>query len=70
MMKCRECEFASFVKVNGGPNRYYCKNPDARFVRSECEPTPLICRTERNSEEVTIKTSPRWCPLRKGKNNA
>ena len=63
--KCSECEFAEFTDGNGRPNRYYCKHPDARFARSESEPTPMICRTERHSKELIIKTSPRWCPRRK-----
>lgn len=67
MMKCKDCEYKSFLERKCGPNRYYCKHPEARFARSECEPTPLICKTERHSEELTIKTSPRWCPLRRKK---
>ena len=65
MEKCSECEYAKFVDYNGNPNRYYCHNEDARFARSECEPYPLICRTDRHSTEMKIKTSPRWCPFRK-----
>lgn len=63
--RCTECNHKSFMKGNGRPNRWYCHNPDARYARSECEPTPMICRTERHSEELTVKTSPKWCPIRK-----
>lgn len=63
--KCNECEFAEFEGRKCGTNRYYCKHPEARFARSESEPTPMICRTERHSKKLTIKTSPRWCPRRK-----
>lgn len=63
--KCSECEFAEFEGRKCGPNRYYCKHPEARFARGETEPTPMICRTERHSKELIIKTSPRWCPGRK-----
>ena len=63
--KCCECEFAELSELKGGTNRYYCKHPEARFARGETEPTPMICITERHSKELTIKTSPRWCPRRK-----
>lgn len=62
-VKCSECNYKRLVRYNGNPNRYYCDHPDARFVRSECEPVPMICRTKRHSDELIIKTSPKWCPL-------
>lgn len=62
--KCSECEYAEFTPGNGNPNRYYCMNEKARFARNQCEPNPLICKTERHSNKFTIKTSPKWCPLR------
>lgn len=55
---CKDCSYKKFV-----PGRYYCENPNARFARSECEPTPLICKTGRHDEVMTVKTRPRWCPL-------
>ncbi len=64
-VKCKECDHKKFVSDKAGCNRWYCENPEARFARSECEPTPMICRTKRHSKEVTVKTSPKWCPLRK-----
>lgn len=63
-MKCKDCTYKLFSENKSGPSRYYCKHPKARFVRSECEPTPMICRTKRHSDEITIKTSPKWCPLK------
>lgn len=59
-MDCKDCEFKHFQKHNGNPNRYYCLHPKA----VEGVGSRLICRTERHSEAITIKTSPRWCPLR------
>ena len=64
-IKCKDCEFKSFLVLKCAPGRYYCKHPDASFARSECEPMPMICKTDRHSDEITIKTSPKWCPLRK-----
>lgn len=62
MMKCKDCEYKSFLERKCGPNRYYCDHPEAQFgiIRNA-----LICKTERHSEELTIKTSPKWCPLRR-----
>ena len=65
MQNCKDCEHKTYGSIKGSSGRYYCKHPEARFVRSECEPTPMICRTGRHSDEITIKTSPKWCPLRK-----
>lgn len=63
-VRCSECEHKELLERNGGANRYYCVHPKAQFVRSECEPTPMICRTVRHSTEMTVKTSPAWCPLK------
>ncbi len=64
-MKCSECSYAKFEKINGSPNRYYCVHKDIKnYINAGRE---LICRTERCSTEMKIKTSPRWCPLRKVK---
>ena len=64
-MKCKDCGYKRLYVVKGGINRFYCEHPDARFARSECESTPMICRTKRHSKELTIKTAPKWCPFRK-----
>lgn len=66
-MKCKDCGQKKYYPGNGNPGRYYCEHPEARYAKSECEPTPMICRTGRHSDEITIKTSPKWCPLRKKK---
>lgn len=58
-MKCKDCDLKVFEKGNGQPNRYYCQHPKAiADVGSR-----MICRTERHSEELTIKTAPKWCPI-------
>lgn len=63
-MKCNECEDAKFYDGNGTPSRYYCTNKEALKTRS-CPANTLICKTARHSKEFTIKTSPKWCPIRK-----
>ena len=67
MIKCKDCGYKTYLERNGNPNRYHCEHPEARYARSECEPTPMICRTKRYSKELTIATSPKWCPRRKEK---
>lgn len=64
---CVNCEHCSFVDCNGSPNRYYCdhrENPNAVRGSSSCT---LICKTERHSKEFSIKRTPRWCPVTKGR---
>ena len=61
--KCSKCEDAKFQDMNGRPNRWYCEHPEVRKYVS-CPANTLICKTERHTKEITIKTSPRWCPRR------
>ena len=69
-MNCKDCSYKEFHNGNGRPGRYYCLHDDARYARNKCEPTPMICRTERHDDKLTIKTAPRWCPLnRKGESD-
>lgn len=56
--KCRKCENTEFQDMNGSPNRWYCKHPEVREHVS-CPADTLICKTERYSTEITIKTSPK-----------
>ncbi len=56
-MKCKECMYTKFEH-----NRCYCKNEEAlNFYKLG---SPLICRSKKGEQKVTIKTSPKWCPLR------
>lgn len=59
-MKCSECNYAKFEAYRSGPNRYYCTNPKA----TEGVGCRVICRTDRGSAVMKIKTSPQWCPKR------
>ena len=47
-MNCKDCSYKKFYDMNGRPGRYYCLHDEAKFARSECEPHPIICRTERH----------------------
>lgn len=60
-MKCINCRYKSFEEYKDGLNRYFCNNPEA--IKNTG--SKLICKTERHSTELKIKTSPRWCPLKK-----
>lgn len=62
LMKCVDCDLKKLQECKCGGNRYYCGHPDAPRQNGPA----LICKTERHSTELTIKTRPRWCPLRKG----
>ncbi len=64
MIKCSECKDAHFKDMNGCPGRWYCEYPNVREYVS-CPADTLICKTERHKKNMTIKTSPRWCPRRK-----
>lgn len=59
-MKCSECGHEVFEHGNGGPNRYYCKHPEAVSGIGSW----MICRTERYSTDLKIKTAPKWCPYK------
>lgn len=58
--KCAGCRRCRFEDCNGSPNRYYCVHPAVMAGMGN----RMVCRTERHSTAITIKTSPRWCPLR------
>lgn len=60
-MKCKDCEFLVFEEHKSGVNRYYCKNTIAAAVAQAG--ARMICRTDRHTTELKIKTVPRWCPL-------
>lgn len=53
-MNCKDCSYKKFYDMNGRPGRYYCLHDEAKFARSECEPHPIICRTERHDIEVEV----------------
>jgi len=65
-MKCKDCEYQSFSRgypehvKSSGLSSYYCKHPDHPSING----ATLICKTKRGCEELTIKTSPKWCPLK------
>ncbi len=63
-MKCKSCKYLYFIKGNGSPSRYYCSN-EILFQKKHCG-SVLISRCDRHSNELKIKSSPNWCPLKEG----
>ena len=61
-MKCSECNHCKFAEDKGGVNRYYCTHKKA--AASVNASARLITSTKRHDTELTVKTSPRWCPLK------
>lgn len=57
-IKCTECESVYFQSRNGSPSRYYCLHPSVVAGVGSV----AICRCKRGSDEITIKSSPVWCP--------
>ena len=58
-MKCSECKNCKLVEYKGSPSRYYCQEAYGAVG--------LISRCDRYSNELKIKTSPKWCPLKQNK---
>lgn len=61
-MKCSECKCCVFAEDKSGVNRYYCEHPEA--AKAVNAGARMIARTKRHSKELTVKASPRWCPLK------
>lgn len=60
MSMCKTCKhLCSSISTRGNASsRWYCD-----IARTECQPKREIARAKGN--ELPVKTSPRWCPLRK-----
>ena len=67
-IKCKNCKYCEFENGNGSPNRYYCVHRLSKSVLDGTRGNTIICKTERRSEEFTIKRTPRWCPLKEMEN--
>ena len=54
--KCSECDRTK----REGDKGYYCTHPEIMKIAG----FRRICRFKGYSDEMTTKTSPKWCPLR------
>ena len=73
-MKCEDCKYK---KINCGTSLYarrynvFCKHPNQDYINNYCNKHRVvsmpgfICFTKKDSVELTTKTAPRWCPLKK-----
>lgn len=59
-MKCSDCNYKLLEKYSGGLSRFYCKHPNAEDGIGSRK----IGKTMRGSSELTIKTAPKWCPIK------
>lgn len=57
-IKCIECVYCIREDYNGSPSRCYCTEPS----ETASVGSMMICRCLRGTGEMTIKSSPVWCP--------
>lgn len=59
--KCIECKhlISNISKYNNSRSNWYCA-----ISRTECEPRRRIAQAK--GDVMPTKTSPRWCPLKRG----
>lgn len=74
--KCKECMHMKTYENWGRSGRVYCNHPDKDYIENYCREHRIhsqpgfICLRKRvlraysYKYEPTIKTSPRWCPLK------
>ncbi len=60
-IKCVECSHCKLENYNGSASRYYCTNP----ITVQDVGNIMIFRCVRGSTQITIKSSPVWCPKKK-----
>ncbi len=72
-MKCVNCKYAKTyypISITGTRNRVMCSHPNQKYIYEYCRSHRVasmpgfIGYTKPFENEVTIKTSPRWCPLK------
>lgn len=77
MRKCKECSYCEKRGTLFGVRRlFYCVHPDqksiANYFRDHrmTKAIGFLCYGEKDDRDLpAIKTSPRWCPLRKEQGN-
>ena len=72
-IKCADCEHCkSFRPVGNTRSNFSCEHPDREYIRRYYEEHKIykmegfIGFGTKFSEEVPIKTSPKWCPKKAG----
>ena len=72
-MNCADCKYAEIGYRSSALGRapVYCQHQNQEYIIEYCHNNRVgkmpgfICYTKRGTNELTIKTSPRWCPLKK-----
>lgn len=61
-MECKNCSYRMFRRSGHrrGLVEYYCTHPG---IQPEWNGFRFICKGSRANDDMTIETSPRWCPL-------
>lgn len=74
-IKCSECEYCGKYYGSHGifaRGRFFCDHPDQKYINkffkdNRLSSTPgFICYGIVRSDDMSLKTSPRWCPKKKG----
>lgn len=79
-MICKNCKYkeiqGQYIRA-GKSLHVFCTHPDQNYIETYCNEHHMckmpgfICLTIKGTTELTAKTSPRWCPLkRKDKKDA
>lgn len=73
-MICKDCEYKRFYDGQitlARRARVLCKHPDQDYIEKYCKENRIgkmpgfICYTIIDTLELPIKSSPRWCPLKR-----
>lgn len=59
-MKCKDCKHlkAGISMHNNSRSNWWCE-----IARTECQPYRRIAQAK--GDEIPVKTSPKWCPLKR-----
>lgn len=75
-IKCFECGLCEMYRGSYGMfsrGRFYCDHPDQDYINEFFNEHRLssrpgfICYGTVGSDDIPLKTSPRWCPKKKGR---
>lgn len=73
-MKCKDCKYKEILSYTTSyASRYtvLCTHPDWEYIHNYLRDNRInrlpgfICYTKKGTLELTTKTAPRWCPLKK-----
>lgn len=70
LTKCIECKYAKSEDYGAKRYNVFCRHPNQKYIIEYCMKNRVgkmpgfICFTKPFDPEPTIKTSPKWCPLK------